>query len=343
MGFITIGAGKVYPLHHQKFNDHGIKCIGIIETDEAKHSDLVGKGFKVYKTYEEAATAKPAFWDITCPSDNHVNVIEKIIKADPNACILVEKPICQFEEIDRLKEIIANFKGKIVVNENYLSSEVTKRIKSIVEKQKIEIKKISIEMSKNRTKDFLEGRYIDPNGAFYYEGTHMVTILNDVLGPHIPTGNIRKIYQNLTLNDRTLLRQGSAEIAYEVNGVSVTLFTSMKGDIKFPYPPVNPKTIPVEDTSTRYRIASVEGINQEGQNVSVVGFYEPIKGYQRSQGFVSIIKEGQVQEPTEVILDDTMGLHLKKAADYFKGTATTNPSTIEEGISVVETLNRISP
>jgi len=79
MQFITIGYGCVAPIHHNKFNDHDVKPIGIIETNANKYEDILKKGFRVCKTYEESVQLKPDFWDICCPVEGHVRVIEKII------------------------------------------------------------------------------------------------------------------------------------------------------------------------------------------------------------------------------------------------------------------------
>jgi hypothetical protein len=95
-------------------------------------------------------------------------------------------------EIPKLQELLKNFLGKIVVNENYLSSATTQKIKDLAAKHGVDIKNITIEMDKNRTRDFIAGRYVDAKGAFYYEGTHMLTILGDIVNQYHPTGEIAK-------------------------------------------------------------------------------------------------------------------------------------------------------
>ncbi len=191
---ITIGYGSVAPVHHDKLSSCNVKPVGIIETNAAKHDAIRKKGYPVCDTYEEALQLTPDFWDICCPVDDHVTVIENIIALDPHARIIVEKPICNFEEIPKLQELLKNFLGKIVVNENYLSSATTQKIKDLAAKHGVDIKNITIEMDKNRTRDFIAGRYVDAKGAFYYEGTHMLTILGDIVNQYQPNwGNRQKI------------------------------------------------------------------------------------------------------------------------------------------------------
>lgn len=77
--------------------------------------------------------------------------------------------------------------------------------------------------------------------------------------------------------------------------------------------------------------------------MTVVGFFEPIHGFERSQSAVAVLKDGELIEHIAPIQDDTMERHLKAAIDYFGGIKDTNPCSIEEGIEVVDLLNTLSP
>ncbi len=340
---ITIGYGSVAPIHHDKLSSCNVKPVGIIETNADKHDAIRKKGLRVCDTYEEALELTPDFWDICCPVNDHVTVIENIIALDPHARIIVEKPICNFEEIPKLQRLLKNFLGKIVVNENYLSSATTQKIKDLVMQHGVVIQNIYIEMDKNRTRDFQAGRYVDAKGAFYYEGTHMITILGDIIDKYTPTGEIAKKYEDLEASGKKWERQGLAEIEYNTDELSIHLFTSMKGDIKHSYPPFNLKNIPIDATATRYRIAAVKGINPLEEEITVVGFFEPIQGYKRSQSAVAVLKNNAVIEYIGPLEDDAMGSHLKRAVDYLMGESDRNPCSPEEGIEMVHVLNTLSP
>jgi hypothetical protein len=77
--------------------------------------------------------------------------------------------------------------------------------------------------------------------------------------------------------------------------------------------------------------------------LTVVGFFEPINGFERSQSAVAIFKERELVDYIAPIEDDSMGRHLKSAIDYFEGITGKNPCTVEEGIEVVNILNTLSP
>jgi Oxidoreductase family, NAD-binding Rossmann fold len=103
---ITIGYGTIAPVHHDKLSSCNVKPVGIIETNVAKHDAIRNQGFHVCDSYEEAAQLNPGFWDICCPVDDHVAAIERIMAVDPQARIIVEKPICNFEEIPKLHRLL---------------------------------------------------------------------------------------------------------------------------------------------------------------------------------------------------------------------------------------------
>lgn len=343
--FVTIGYGTVAPLHHSKFLEYaGAKPVGIIESDSSKQMKIKEKGLHLCQSYEEALSLKPTFWDVCTPNETHLQVLEKIMQIDPTSYILVEKPICSAAEIPRLRNLLQNFKGKIVVNENYLSSTTTEKVKQMVKELGLTIESVHVEMDKNRTKDFIDGRYVDAKGAFYYEGPHMLTILNAILGPHQADGSISRRYEDLVLPDQTLPKQGLAEIAYKTKGISALLFTSMKGDIHTCYSPLKLTSIPKEDTATRYRVVAVKGKIQDNQERTVVGFFEPINGFQRSQAIVVVLDEQKnVISTSETFSDDSMGNHLKKVTEYFVGATNTNPCTADEGLEIVNLLHALAP
>jgi predicted dehydrogenase len=274
MACVRIGFGAVAPMHEDKLKDT-VKTVGIIDTDPAKKLKIVEKGFCTLDTFEEGVGKKPTFWDVCTPPETHFSMIKEILLVDPEAHILVEKPLCLFHQIPELQKALESFRGRIVVNEQYLSSEIPQKVKEIAFKElKLVPKRIVIEMDKNRTKDFQAGRYRDPIGAFGYEGPHMITILQSLGPEYCPKDQtaITRRFKDIEIPEK-LEKQGLADISYSVDGVSVQLFTSMKGDIVNRYQPYCPvRNIPATDTQSRYRVVAIEGENEKKEVYSVVGF-----------------------------------------------------------------------
>jgi len=339
MTCVRVGWGSVAPLHNNKLQLCGVKTIGAIEIKKG----VIPKEIKHCETYQDALKLKPLFWDVCVSNDQHLAVIQKIVKLDPEANILLEKPVCNFEQIGKLRTVLQGFRGKLVVNENYLSSQIVDRIKELVEKLQLTPKKVIVEMDKNRTQDFKKGRYIAKT-VFGYEGTHMITILQNLGKDFAPKKDtkIEKKYEDIEIPER-LEKQGLVDISYQVNGVSVNLFTSMSGVIKHRFKPhcPNVKSIDANDVKTRYRVAAIEGSDKKHKTFTVVGFYEPLQDFKRSIGAVAVLDEkGEVLQKYQPISDDTMGKHLERGVKYFQGLGK-NPCTVEAGIETAELLHAI--
>ena len=337
---IRVGVGNVAPLHEQKLKLANVETAGVIEIDLKKKAAIVGRGLRWCDTYEEAASLKPLFWDICTPPEEHLPVMKKIMEIDPVARIIVEKPICMSYQIDELQELLKSFQGKIVVNENYLSSDITETVRKIAfEELQLKPTRIVIEMDKNRTTDFKKGRYVDPEGAFKYEGTHIITILES-LGLSIPSKPTSVVYEDLSPE---FPLQGSADILFEINDLQINLYSSMKGDIKNHYPPYSRPPIKEEETAPRYRAFAIEGVSQENIPITVAGFYEPLPDHPRSIGEIVILSEGKIVRTIPSIPDDTMGKNLKKAVYYLSGKTDTNPCSPETAIRIVRILDSVLP
>ncbi|NEN92060.1 MAG: hypothetical protein F6K48_25400 [Okeania sp. SIO3H1] len=122
-----------------------------------------------------------------------------------------------------------------------------------------------------------------------------------------------------------------------VNGAEVVLYTSMTGKIKYFYPGYSIKHFdkPPEEENVRYRVLAIEDHNQ---GITVAGFYEPIFGENRGEGRVVICQDGIVQKIISSIADDTMGISMKNAVEYFQGKRN-NPCSARTAIQIVEIMN----
>jgi hypothetical protein len=322
-----------------KLKQIGVETIGIIDINEAKRKIAIYDGLKVFDSYEEAIETKPDFWDICVATLQHNLVLKKIISLDIHANIIIEKPVCQFSQISELKKILKLFKGKIVVNENYIFSNVTQKILEISKAMDIKPTRIISEMTKNRKYDIAMGRFVDTEFyAFGYEGCHLITNVMQFGKEYLPVVIKETNHGGMFINNSSyakyLPKQGLAEIKYvSHNGTEVILYTSMTGNIKHKYPFLfDIKNIPFWDTKTRYRILAVE---DKEKDIVVVGFYEPIKGFQRSEGAVVVINNGKLFKKVAPIQDDNIGIVLLKAVNYFKGKGD-NPCSVEIAMETVK-------
>ncbi|NET42021.1 Gfo/Idh/MocA family oxidoreductase [Okeania sp. SIO2B3] len=342
-GCVRVGNGNVALWHEKKLSNIGIHTLGIIDPNLVKQQEALKRGINIFSSLEQAAEIRPLFWDICSPTDTHLEVIRNIIKIDNEANLLVEKPICNYEDIQILCELLKEFKGKLVVNENYIASLVTQKVKELIISLKVTPHRVVSEMTKNRINDFINGRFLDDKlYAFGYEGSHIVVNVMTLGKEYFPQKVGKIFYQDIdiNINDKKyfLPKQGMVEKHYTaVNGAEVVLYTSMVGKIKYFYPGYSLRYFdkPPKEDNFRYRVLAIEDHNQ---GITVAGFYEPIFGENRGEGRVVICQDGIVQKIISSIADDTMGISMKNAVEYFQGKRN-NPCSARTAIQIVEIMN----
>jgi hypothetical protein len=300
MQCIRVGYGVIARVHERKFRELGIGTAAVVDIDARRRAQATQDGHIVRASCAAAVDLRADFWDVCVDSGAHLAVLREIVSLDPQARILLEKPICQHREIAELRALLAGFQGRLTVNENYSSSSITSIVRTTAfDTLRLTVRGVVVEMSKSRIGDFEAGRFVDYEaGALRYEGPHMLAILDD-LGPGWAPTRIERVECDDALVELRsgvvpLFGQGIADVSCEARcGVPVGLFTSMSGAIKFPYPPYGMSGIARDDTRTRYRIVAVDGVDADGGGCSVVGFFEPVAALARGQGAVAVIRDGR--------------------------------------------------
>lgn len=340
---IRIGFGHIAKIHEEKFHLLGVKTIGFIEPSQEKQSRIADLDYSVLQDYRQASRLEPDFWDVCSSTSTHVQVLGDIIRENPSANILVEKPICTLSQVESLRKLLRDFHGKITVNENYCASEVTNVVRKRVRRMNLTPSRVISEMTKNRTRDIVNGRFLDEEHyAFGYEGSHMIVNILELGSGFLPLGPSCRSYDDMYIERPdmpypvVLAKQGVSEKRYIAeNGAQVILYTAMDGNIGYYYPgPHTHGYIPEDDARTRYRILSVE---DETRDIAVIGFYEPLPDTARNLGKVVILRKRRIEREIGMIVDDTMYRALQRALDFFRGKGI-NPYSVDQAIRNLEFL-----
>ena len=347
MQCVRVGYGVIARIHERKFRELGVGTAAVVDIDAGRRAQAAQEDHIVRASCAAALDLQVDFWDVCVDSGAHLAVMREIVALDPHARILLEKPICQHREIAELRAVLAEFQGRLTVNENYSSSNVTSMVRTTAfDTLRLTARRVVVEMSKSRIGDFEAGRFVDYEaGALRYEGPHMLAILDD-LGPDWAPTRIERVECDDALVELPcgfvpLFGQGVADVTCEARcGVPVGLFTSMSGTVKFAYPPYGMRAIARDDRRTRYRIVAVDGVDPDGRGCSVVGFFEPVAGLPRGQGAVAVIREGRVDELVEPLPDDNMRTHLARTIRYFAGDGE-NPCSADDGVRAVGWLHEM--
>jgi hypothetical protein len=339
---IRVGYGAIAQIHQQKLDTLGVRALAIVETHPERRLAAERAGLQVATRCAEVAELRPTFWDICVPTQYHVDILEAIATCDTGAKILIEKPICRYSDIPRLEHILRQFSGQIVVNENYCSSAVTEYVRQAIERLDLQIEHIAVEMTKHRGADVASGRFVDEEfGALGYEGPHLLAIVQHLGQQYLPGDMIDLVVEDAIIPTATggstlLAGQGGIDLTYLTPaGVEVNLYTSLVGRPKYVLPPLSQigMTIPYGDT-TRHRVLRVTGTVVRGDIYQINGWYEPIRGYDRSQGAAAITKNGALERRIQPIWDDTIGSHLARAVRCFTG-ADENPCSVAQALRIV--------
>ena len=337
-----IGFGNAAKKHIGNYPNE-VKPIAIVESDKNKLAEAERAGFLPFESIEEVfKCGQPDFWDICTPPAERLNCLKEILGLnDENSNILIEKPICAVSQINEVEKLTKSTRAKICVNENYSSSAVNKIIQEKLLKYGIGKAHIIIEFSKNRIEDFIKGRYIDKElGALGYEGTHMISCVSNLSSAKKPKEIIYSHIYDLKVPEAFYYSdgkyQGGAELEYLTeDGSLVEVFTFMDGYVKHPIDVLNiGNEIGFENPNIRYRIIEIKE-----KDVSIIGQYEPVLGWERLYGRVYVIQKGKVIEKEEKIYDNSMKTHIEKALSFFFNNGT-NPYTVEEGLADLKILSQ---
>ena len=338
----TIGFGNVAKKHIQNYPPE-VKFIAIIDPDKSKLAKAVKAGFLPFESLESVLESiQPDFWDICIPPNERLSYVEKILSLNiGQSNILIEKPICAVSQTEEFEKLVKHSKSKICVNENYSSSTVNKIIQEKLLKNKIGKAHIVIEFSKNRIQDFIKGRYIDKElGAFGYEGTHMISCVSCLSLAKKPKEIISSHIYNLRVPEAFYYSngkyQGGAELEYSTeDGSLVEVLTFMDGHVKHPLDILNiDNERDIENPDVRYRIIEIKE-----KDVSIIGQYEPVLGWERLYGRVYVTQKGKIVEKEEKIYDNSMKTHIQRALSFFFNNGT-NPYTVEKGLADLKFLSQ---
>jgi hypothetical protein len=335
-----IGFGNAAKKHIQNYPPE-VEVIAIVEPDNNKLAEVERAGFVPFESVGEAfKSLRPDFWDICIPPNERLNYFEKVSSlCTENTNFLIEKPICAISQIDEFKKWIEFIQPKICVNENYSSSAVNEVLRQKLLKYGMGKTHIIIEFSKNRIQDFIKGRYMDKElGALGYEGTHMISCVSclslakkpkEIISSHIYDLEMPKDFY--CSNGKC---QGGAELEYSTeDGSLVEVFTFMDGHVKHPLDVLNiGNESAIENPDIRYRIIEIKE-----KDVSIIGQYEPVLGWDRLYGRVYVTQKGKIVEKEEKIYDNSMKSHIEKALNFFFKDGE-NPYMVEEGLADLKFL-----
>ncbi|RKT87841.1 Predicted dehydrogenase [Saccharopolyspora antimicrobica] len=175
MNIVIVGIGMIGARHVACFGRAGHRITTVDRKEGADHDRVA----------DVPARSDVDAWVVATPTATHLAVVSEILRCQPNARILLEKPACYPAELGDLVDLVRRHpRARIVVNDVYAHSRVVRRFAESVHRAAAgdPIRKITIEFTKNRVLDIANGRFVDTQyGEAGYECFHMLSILRAIL------------------------------------------------------------------------------------------------------------------------------------------------------------------
>ncbi|MBB5852555.1 hypothetical protein ACFQ05_04640 [Amycolatopsis umgeniensis] len=265
---VIVGLGKIGSLYAACYGEAGHR-IRTVDTGKSADWDQV------------AHAPDPSgvdAWVVATPTATHLSVVGEILRIQPDARILLEKPACYPEDLVGLRRMIRrNPRARIIVNDVYSHSGAVRHFAESVRQlaESDPVKKITVEFTKNRELDVAKGRFVDTRyGEAGYEGFHMLSILRAILPAEQYRTYLRTVPESVTAEMRVRTSApGLPEIELYTSSTGTIAFAGLAGfafseGVSRNY--LTPGVIPY-GSEFRYRFADVELAS--GEHVTLV--FEP--------------------------------------------------------------------
>ncbi|WP_194832935.1 Gfo/Idh/MocA family oxidoreductase [Nocardia sp. XZ_19_369] len=271
MRIVVIGAGMIGARHAAYFAQAGHQ-VSTVDQKAAADFDRLAL---------VPDPAEVAAWVVATPTATHLPVLGEVLSYQRDARILLEKPACYPTEFADLTRLVRRYpRARIVVNDVYAYSAAVRRFTESVRQFRAsdQIRKITIEFTKNRERDVANGRFVDTQyGEPGYEFFHMLSILRSVLPVDQYQTYLRTVPISVTPEMRVCTSiPGLPEVEIYASSKGVIGFADLagfafSGDIAKDH--IHRALIPYGD-ELRYRFADVEFAS--GRHVTLV--FEPHYG-----------------------------------------------------------------
>ncbi len=126
-------------------------------------------------------------WIVCTPTRTHLASLSAILRRDPAACVLLEKPACRASEVDHLTTLLrAHPRARVVVMDQYRHATALSTMADMLGRRApgAPVHTVRVAFSKDRRADIAAGRFVDrDHGVFGYEWLHMLAVLRYFLPP----------------------------------------------------------------------------------------------------------------------------------------------------------------
>lgn len=172
-------------------------------------------------------------WIVATPTPTRLGLVRRLLRLDPAARVLLEKPACSPQDIPVLARFLAvHPAARVLVDDVYAHSPAVRRFAGLVRAAAHSgadpLTRVTVEFTKNRERDIARGRYVDTQyGVVGYEWFHMLTILRSIL-PRAGYEAYLRTVPSLVTPELRVLVSGQPRLP------EIELYASTQGRVGFP-------------------------------------------------------------------------------------------------------------
>ncbi|RKS73676.1 putative dehydrogenase [Actinomadura pelletieri DSM 43383] len=265
MRVVVVGNGTIGSRHAAYLREAGHEVVTVDPAGGADHN----------RTSRVPDPARVNAWIIATPTAAHLPVLGEILERRPDARVLLEKPACYPTEIADLVRLVRRHpRARTVVNDIYGHSGAVRRFADSVRLHSgaDPIKKVTVEFTKNRELDVVNGRFVDTQyGEAGYEYFHMLSLIRSILPADLYGKYLRTVPASVTPEMRVrTAAENLPEIELYASSTGVIGHPGLAG-FAFSAPAakrqITRSLIPYGE-NLRYRFADVELVS--GKHVTLV-------------------------------------------------------------------------
>lgn len=171
----------------------------------------------------------PGLWVVSSPTSTHLAAVRQIVRSDPAARILVEKPAGGLPDLLALVTELRDGapRAQVVLSDLYGSGSFHDAVRRAVTALGERPTEIAIELSKDRRPDELGGRFVCSDyGPYGYEWFHILRILTAL----VPQSGFLPVLER----PPTTERYDGTRWTWELPGIAVTAASHVDGTIGLP-------------------------------------------------------------------------------------------------------------
>ncbi|MFI2241702.1 Gfo/Idh/MocA family oxidoreductase [Streptomyces chrestomyceticus] len=177
----VIGHGVAGRLHHQLLTGLGVR-VSVVDP----LATALPTATPAVPWIEDVPHDPPVdVWSVCTPTAAHLETVAAVLKRDPRARLLVEKPVCRSWEAPELSALLAEYdESRLVVMNQYAHTTALGVLKAAMKEWAPghPVDAVRIAFGKDRRADIAAGRFVDRDyGVFGYEWLHMLALLGAVL------------------------------------------------------------------------------------------------------------------------------------------------------------------